>query len=229
MLFINLVSFIFLISCFIVRVDTRRLPQSRSIDVPYLFTGITVCNGSRLANVKLGLWTKRGIFYTSVLLSKNHSDPYGVFTLKTYVPSNLQKELQLCFRYNCDVNDHRRNPHKKEYCKYVSSFRCLWDGATKGIKCKLLAELQDKTVGHVHYPSVSLLTIKKKQKYEIKKWNVNSNISYFIENDFENSTEVKKQIKFAIEEIQNNTCIKFENKEQIIQNKSGINFIKSHK
>uniref|UniRef100_A0A0N4ZJM1 Metalloendopeptidase n=1 Tax=Parastrongyloides trichosuri TaxID=131310 RepID=A0A0N4ZJM1_PARTI len=164
-----------------------------------------------------------------VLLSKNHTDKYGVFTLKTYVPSNLQKELQLCFRYNCDVNDHRRNPHKKEYCKYVSSFRCLWDGATKGIKCKLLAELQDKTVGHVHYPSVSLLTTKKKKIYEIKEWNVKSNISYFVATDFENSTEVKEQIKIAIKEIQNNTCIKFENKEQKIENKSGINFIKSHK
>uniref|UniRef100_A0A0N4ZDA6 Metalloendopeptidase n=1 Tax=Parastrongyloides trichosuri TaxID=131310 RepID=A0A0N4ZDA6_PARTI len=182
MLFINFVSFIFLIFCFIVRVNTRRLPQSKSIDVPYLFTGITVCNGSRLANVKLELWTKRGIFYTSVLLSKNHSDPYGVFALKTYVPSNLQKELQLYFRYNCDLKDRIKYPHRKKYSKYVSSFGCPWDRATKGIK-------NPKQYMH----------------------------------------KVKEQIKIAIKEIQNNTCINFENREEIIQNKSGINFIKSHK
>uniref|UniRef100_A0A0N4Z898 ZnMc domain-containing protein n=1 Tax=Parastrongyloides trichosuri TaxID=131310 RepID=A0A0N4Z898_PARTI len=227
MLSTNIVLFLFLSFFFIEKTSTRYSPRSRSIDIPYLFTGITLCNGSRIPDVKVELWTKKGVFKIYSLISKNSTDKYGVFTLKTLVEHKLQKDLMLYFYYYCDLKK-QSHKSKKKYSKSVSSLKCPWEGSIGGIKCELKAELQDNTVGTVHYPSVSLLHNKTKEKYEIKKWDINNNISFFISNDFDNSSRVYERIINVTKEIENNTCIIFQQQNDTITDTHGINFEKSN-
>uniref|UniRef100_A0A0N5A6D9 ZnMc domain-containing protein n=1 Tax=Parastrongyloides trichosuri TaxID=131310 RepID=A0A0N5A6D9_PARTI len=198
------------------------------MSIPYLFTGITLCNGSRIPGVELELFTKYGPFRYDVYLSKNYTNRYGVFTFKRLVEQEVQDDLVLYFYYNCSFEKKNLNFKRRIYSVNVSSLKCPCDILTGEIKCQLKAELQNKTVGTVQYPLVSLFPNKTRRNYRIKKWDINNNISFFISKNFTNYDQVKQRIINVTKEIENNTCIIFQQQDNKISGKSGINFKKSN-
>uniref|UniRef100_A0A0N5A121 Astacin domain-containing protein n=1 Tax=Parastrongyloides trichosuri TaxID=131310 RepID=A0A0N5A121_PARTI len=129
----------------------------------------------------------------------------------------------LYFSHNCSSEKKRPKSKIKSKPVNVSSLKCHWNDSTEEINCELKAELQNKTD-----PSVSLLTSKKKKKYEIKIWDIRNNISFFIFKDFDNFSKVEERITNVIKEIENKTCIIFQQQNDTISKKNGINFKKSN-
>uniref|UniRef100_A0A0N4Z7H5 Astacin domain-containing protein n=1 Tax=Parastrongyloides trichosuri TaxID=131310 RepID=A0A0N4Z7H5_PARTI len=229
MIYKNIALFLFLVFFFIEKTSAEYSQRSRSKDLPYLFTGITVCNGSRMPGVKLELFTKYEINGYDVFLSYNYTDMNGVFTLKKYVGQKMQEDLMLYFYYNYSSKKPCYYPKNNPYIVNVSSLNCSRNGFTEGIRCQLKAELQNKTVGTVQYPLVSLFPNKTRRNYKIEKWDIkNSNISFFISKDFDNFSKVEERIINVIKEIENNTCIIFQQQNGTISGRHGINFKKSN-
>uniref|UniRef100_A0A0N4Z5F1 Astacin domain-containing protein n=1 Tax=Parastrongyloides trichosuri TaxID=131310 RepID=A0A0N4Z5F1_PARTI len=224
----NIALFLFFVFSFIEKTITKNSPRSPSTDIPYLFTGITLYNGSRISGVKLELRTKRKHRRTHVCISQNSTDKYGVFTLKTFVKNETQKDLILNFYCNYSLKKQCHYSKKKPYSVNVSFLNCPWDNSTKGIKCELKVELQNIIVGIASYPSISLFPNTTREKYGIEKWDIQNNISFYIAKKFDNFSRVDERIINVTKEIENNTCIIFQQQNKTISGKHGINFKKSN-
>uniref|UniRef100_A0A0N4Z899 Astacin domain-containing protein n=1 Tax=Parastrongyloides trichosuri TaxID=131310 RepID=A0A0N4Z899_PARTI len=182
-----------------------------------------------MPGVKVELFTKYEINEYDVFLSNNYTDMNGVFTLKKYVEQKMQKDLMLYFYHNCSLEKQSSNSKIKSYYVNVSSLNCSGNSHTKEIRCQLKAELQNKTVGTVPYhPSVSIFPNKTRKNYKIGKWDINNNISFFISKNFTNFSKVEERITNVIKEIENKTCIIFQQQNDTISKKNGINFKKSN-
>uniref|UniRef100_A0A0N4ZXQ3 Astacin domain-containing protein n=1 Tax=Parastrongyloides trichosuri TaxID=131310 RepID=A0A0N4ZXQ3_PARTI len=221
----SIALFLFLVLLIIKKISTKDSSRNCSTGTPYLFTGITLCNGTRISGVELELQTKRRHCENHCCIYKNSTDEYGVFTLRTLVKNETEKGLKLYFRYNCNLKNRIRNPHKKVYSVNVSSLNCPRDSPTGGIKCELKAELQNNTV---HSPSVSLFPNKTRKKYEIEKFDIKNNISFFISKNLGNFSRVEERIINVTKEIENKTCIIFQQRNDKISEGRGINFKKSN-
>uniref|UniRef100_A0A0N4ZLH3 Astacin domain-containing protein n=1 Tax=Parastrongyloides trichosuri TaxID=131310 RepID=A0A0N4ZLH3_PARTI len=197
--------------------------KNQYVNVPYFFSGITLCRGYRQSNVRIELGFKYGrASYPYSVFFKNYTDKYGVFMFNTNVEQKFYPKLELTFSHCCGFIRCQRNSYKAKCSLRVPSLNCTRFPYIVERKCEL-GEIELSYEGNC-----KLLNSTKKlyKKYTINKWNVN--ISYFIFNNFTNITETTRNIQTVLTEIENNTCIKFFKKNKTID-KNEIHFLKSNK
>uniref|UniRef100_A0A0N4ZM15 ZP domain-containing protein n=1 Tax=Parastrongyloides trichosuri TaxID=131310 RepID=A0A0N4ZM15_PARTI len=124
MIFKNLVFLIFLTIFSIEETNSRRLPRSRNIDIPYNIYGQTKCGYSGLPDVNVVLKDNSRFFFPSIL-STNYSDYDGKFTLIAEVPYKSQKFLELYFYHRCNIVTKGRYTGRNLYIQHLGS-GCYW-------------------------------------------------------------------------------------------------------